>query len=82
MRTEYVSLMVHKFRDSIYDESGKVISDYEDYCNYLYLINAPRQYGLEVDMLQYAKNHPDASIMDLLEFCNTIHTSKALPKAE
>ena len=62
-RTEFVRLMVDRFSDDVYGRNN-----YEDIADYLYIINAPGQSGLEPEMLEFAKAHPDATVKELIDY--------------
>ena len=62
-RTEFVQLMVDRFSDDVYDRNN-----HEDIADYLYIINAPGQSGLEPEMLLFAKARPDATVKELIEY--------------
>lgn len=64
--TPFVQLMVQRYHDTVYDETGAE-KDYEAYADYLALINGPREYGVEPEMLRYAKGRTDATVKELLE---------------
>lgn len=62
-RTEFVKLMVDRFSDDVYG-----CNNHEDVADYLYIINAPGQSGLEPEMLEFAKAHPDATVKELIDY--------------
>ena len=62
-RTEFVELMVDRFSDDVYGRNN-----YEDIADYLYIINGPGQDGLEPEMLEFAKENPDATVKELIEY--------------
>lgn len=62
-RTEFVRLMVDRFSDDVYEQNN-----HEDIADYLYIINAPGQSGLEPEMLEFAKAHPDATVKELIDY--------------
>lgn len=62
-RTEFVRLMVDRFSDDVYGRNN-----HEDVADYLYIINAPGQSGLEPEMLEFAKSHPDATVKELIDY--------------
>lgn len=62
-RTEFVKLMVDRFSDDVYGSNN-----YEDVADYLYIINAPGQSGLEPEMLEFAKAHPDATVKEFIDY--------------
>lgn len=70
-RTPFVKLMVERFTDEVYPNGGAASSD-KMLSDYLFLINAPRDYENEDEMLEYAKAHPDASIRELIDYFNEI----------
>lgn len=66
-RTEFVQLMVDRFSDDVYDRNN-----YEDVADYLYIVNGPGQDGLEPEMLEFAKEHPDATVKELIEYYESL----------
>lgn len=66
-RTEFVELMVDRFSDDVYGRNN-----YEDVADYLYIINAPGQSGLEPEMLEFAKENPDATVKELIEYYESL----------
>lgn len=62
-RTEFVRLMVDRFSDDVYGRNN-----YEDVADYLYIINAPGQSGLEPEMLEFAKAHPSVTVKELIDY--------------
>lgn len=79
-RTPFVKLMVERFADEVYSNGGAA-SSMELLCDYQLLINAPRDYENEDEMLEYAKAHPDASIKELLDYFDEITPDGDLPCA-
>lgn len=45
---------------------------YKDENNFLWLVNAPGQYEVEEKMLAYAKEHPEASKEELIDYFDRI----------
>ena len=43
-----------------------------DKADYLFLFNAPEQYEVEPLMLEYVKNHEDATVEELLSYFDSI----------
>lgn len=66
-RTEFVELMVDRFSDDVYERNN-----YEDVADFLYIINGPDQDGLEPEMLEFAKAHPEASVKELIEYYESL----------
>ena len=62
-RTEFVRLMVDRFSDDVYGRNN-----HEDVADYLYIINAPGQSGLEPEMLEFAKAHPSVTVKELIDY--------------
>lgn len=62
-RTEFVELMVDRFSDDVYGRNN-----YEDIADLLYIVNGPGQDGLEPEMLEFAKENPDATVKELIEY--------------
>lgn len=62
-RTEFVRLMVDRFSDDVYGRNN-----YEDIADLLYIVNGPGQDGLEPEMLEFAKENPDATVKELIEY--------------
>lgn len=67
-RTEFVKLMVNRFSDDVYGRN-----DHEDIADYLYIINAPGQSGLEPEMLLFARAHPNATVKELIEYFESMN---------
>ena len=70
-RTPYVKLIVEKYHDTAYPPDGSE-APYEDYANYLGLVNGPRTYGVEYEMMTYVQKHQNASIKELIEYFDTL----------
>ncbi len=70
-RTPFVKLMVERFADEVYPDGGTT-SDEDLLNDSLFLINAPRDYENEDEMLEYAKAHPDATVKELLHYFDEI----------
>ena len=70
-RTPYVKLIVEKYHDTAYPPDGSE-APYEDYANYLGLVNGPRTYGVEDEMMTYVQKHQNASIKELIEYFDTL----------
>lgn len=66
-RTEFVQLMVDRFSDDVYGRNN-----YEDIADLLYIVNGPGQDGLEPEMLEFAKEHPDATVKELIEYYESL----------
>ena len=71
-RTEFVQLMVDRFSDEVYGQGN-----HENIADYLYLINGPEQDGLEPELLEFAKNNPDASVKELIEYYESLEPEGA-----
>ena len=52
-----------------------------DKADYLFLFNAPEQYEVEPLMLEYVKNHDDATVEELLSYFGNIATPGLTPCA-
>lgn len=50
-----------------------------DKADYLFLFNAPEQYEVEPLMLEYVKNHEDATVEELLSYFDNIAPPAYLP---
>lgn len=79
-RTEYVQLMVDRYHNVAYNADGSETA-YETHEDYLFLLNAPRDYQVEPEMLEYAKAHPDATIKELSDYFDTV-ASEGLPPGD
>lgn len=66
-RTEFVQLMVDRFSDDVYSHNN-----YEDIADLLYIVNGPDQDGLEPEMLEFAKENPDATVKELIEYYESL----------
>ena len=55
-----------------YEPDPDVEMSYEDENNLLWLLNAPEQYDIETEMMEYAKKHPDATLKELVEYFDKI----------
>ena len=69
--SEYVSLIRER-----YEPEGDM--EYEDEADLLLLLNGPEAYENEDQMLNFAKEHPDATMKDLIEYWDSI-TPDGLP---
>ena len=58
-RTPYVKLMVERFESIAHPKDGSECA-YETLGEYLGIINLPRAYGVEDEMLDYALAHENA----------------------
>lgn len=70
-RSEYVNLIVDRYCDAVYPDGDTAVS-YEAENDYLWLVNAPEQYEVEPQMLEYTKAHPSASMKDLIDYFDDI----------
>lgn len=68
--SEFVALMRDRFEE---DEMS-----YNDETTFLFLINAPDQYDNEAEMLKYAKEHPEKTMQELIDYWDSI-TPDGLP---
>ena len=53
-----------------YEPEGEM--SYEDENDLLMLLNAPEQYEVEPEMLEYAKAHPKATVKELIDYFDSI----------
>lgn len=53
--------------------------DYTEENNFLWLLNAPEQYQVELEMLEYIKEHPDADTEELLDYFDVVAPSGLPP---
>lgn len=67
MESEWVLLVRER-----YEPAPDVEMSYRDENDFLFLLNAPEQYEVEPQMLQYAKEHPDASMEELIDYFDEI----------
>ena len=74
-RTPYVKEMVRRFHDYAYRDNV-VVCSYEDYADYLFILNAPRAHGVEDKMLEYAMQHKNATLRELSEYFDVIAEGK------
>ena len=65
--TPFVKLMEKRFYDVAHPKDGSECS-YETMGEYLAVLNCPRGYGVEDEMLEYAQTHEDATMHELLEY--------------
>ena len=65
--SEFVQLMVDRFSDDVYGRNN-----YEDIADFLYIINGHDQDGLEPEMLEFAKENPDATVKELIEYYESL----------
>lgn len=63
--SDYVRLMFERF------DLGDT-PNYAEENDFLWLLNAPEQYGVEEDMLEYAEKYPEADMRELLAFFDAI----------
>ena len=68
--TPFVKLIEKRFHDMAYPKDGSECS-YETMGEYLAIINGPRAYGVEDEMLAYVQEHEDATMAELLEYFDT-----------
>lgn len=47
-------------------------ASYEENADFLYLLNAPEQYGAEGPMYAHMKYHPDATMKELIDFLDSL----------
>lgn len=69
--TPFVKLMEKRFHDVAYPKDGSECS-YETMGEYLGVLNFPRGYGVEDEMLAYAQEHEDATMAELLKYFDTL----------
>jgi len=53
--------------------------NYAEEMDYLFMINAPEQYGVEDEMLEYLKDNPEATVIDLIEYFDGLVPDGTLP---
>ena len=70
-RTPYVKLMVERFESIAHPKDGSECA-YETLGEYLGIINLPRAYGVEDEMLDYALAHENAPMKELLEYFDSL----------
>ena len=70
-RTPFVKLMVERFYDVAHPKDGSECP-YETFAEYVGILNFPRGYGVEDEMLEYAMAHKDATMHELLEYFDVI----------
>ncbi|MBQ6058514.1 MAG: hypothetical protein IJL39_00430 [Clostridia bacterium] len=54
-----------KYLRENYDPGENVVLSYEEEVNLDALFDGPEQYGVESEMLDYAKSHPNATVKEL-----------------
>lgn len=64
-----------------YEGNTKIKPSYENDCNLLFLLNAPEQYEVEDQMLEYAQKNQNATMSELLDFFDTVATHGLPPCA-
>ena len=69
--TPFVKLMEKRFYDVAHPKDGSKCS-YETMGEYLGVLNFPRGYGVENEMMEYALAHKDATMHELLEYFDTL----------
>ena len=69
--TEFQKYVDDRFGEIVYPDEKNPIS-YEADMDYQLLVNAPEQYEIEPEMLEYAKNHPNATMKELVEYFDKI----------
>ena len=62
--TEYRTLFESRYK--------KDNMDYAEEMDYLFMFLAPKQYGVEDEMLKYLKDNPEATVIELLDFFDEI----------
>ena len=70
MESEYIQLMRSRFEK---DEMS-----YNEESDFLALINGPEAFRNEPEMLSFAKEHPDATMEDMIDYWDSI-TPPGLP---
>jgi hypothetical protein len=69
--TEYRTLFESRFK--------KDNMDYAEEQDYLFMLNAPEQYGVEVEMLNYLKNNSDISVRGMFDYFDKLVPDGTLP---
>lgn len=69
--TPFVKLIEKRFHDLAHPKDGSECG-YETMAEYLAIINGPRAYGVEDEMLAYAQAHEDATMAELLKYFDTL----------
>lgn len=67
METEWVKLVKER-----YGPDPGVEMSYEDENEFCFLLEAAEQYEVEPQMLEYAKKHPKATAMQMIEYLDQI----------
>lgn len=62
--SEYRELFEQRFK--------KEKMDYREEMEYLFMLNAPEQYQVEDEVLNYLKSHPNATIAELSDYYDEI----------
>ena len=62
-----------------FEPASDVEMSYADENNLLLLLNAPREYLVEGEMLKYAQEHPDADMNDLIDYFDEVAPTGLAP---
>ena len=62
-----------------YEPAVDVEMSYEDENNLLWLLNAPEEYQVEDEMLEYAQKHPDADMKELIGYFDKVAPNGLAP---
>ena len=66
-QTPFVKLMIQRYHHIAHPADGSEAT-YEDFASYLSIVNGPRAYGIEDEMLEYALSHEDATMQELTAY--------------
>ena len=69
--TKYQSYLIDRFADEIPDDETNN-ADYHIKNQFLFILGAPEDYGIEDKMLNYISNNPKATIQDLDNYFDTL----------
>ena len=56
-----------EYRELFEKKYSKGKMDYAEEMDFKFMANAPEQYGVEDEMLEYLKNNPDATVVELFD---------------
>lgn len=69
--SDYMEMFEKKFkRDNM---------SYAEEMDYLFMLNAPNQYGVEKEIMEYWENNPNATVKELYDFFDELVPDGTLP---
>lgn len=69
--TAYQSLLKQRYIEKI-PENNDTDDNYDLFSKFLFVLVAPEQYEVEPLMLEYVRNHEDATVEELLSYFDSI----------